>query len=460
MSRQRKPWTLARSLRLHIVVSATLPLVIAIIVGYSLLLGSLTRELDSLVDEELSEANLRLPDAWQAVRDFGVIADRCQSEHLNFPMAWRIVSGQSGTEVGDFGVVELLDRIDILPKAGSGVVHLDNLMAAKTMTIDGGHVLSLAIDGSVLEASLHSYEIASALTLGFCVLLALIAAGVTAARIRRLFSKVASGVPLETRSELGQTMDDAGSYEELPEEIREVAEQLHAVLQDIRQVADESRVFTMSLAHELRSPVQNLIGQSEVALMRTRDVNSYKETLTAHLDELVNFSDALDNLLTYCTQPHARMERHEQFDLAEEAQIRLRREQQRGGRKQVSVSLSHRGDTNLCGDREAVMRGIRNVVANAVDWSPPGGVVNVEIVGDCAGVHVTVVDSGPGLPIELREKVFEPFFQGPSTGKARIGYGLGLAMTKKVAEFHGGRVVIDDAEAGGARFVIDFGRDL
>ena len=459
MSGMRGSWSLSRSLRLHVLVSATLPLLIAVVVGYSFLAGSVARELDALVDEELSEATLRLPEGWEPGLHFKKIADRCQFEHPEFPMAWRVLQTESGQVLGEFGVPRLFERSGTLRTPSADVVRLGSSMVAKTVAVDRGRSLALLIDGSVLNGGIQTYVLTSALTLSFCFVLALVAGGVTAGRIRRLFRKVASRVAVQAPLDGGVASGTDADDDRLPEEIREVAGQLQVVLQQVRSASEEARVFTMSLAHELRSPVQNLIGQSEVALMRPRDAAAYKLTLTQHLGELIHFSDALDNLLTYCAQPHARIERHEQFDLWEEAQIRLRREQQRGERKQVTVTLSCHGDTRMRGDREAVMRGVRNVVANAVDWTPAGSAVDVKIFGDEAGVHVTVEDGGPGLPEALREKIFEPFFQGPSADSRRIGYGLGLAMTKKVVDAHDGKIAVEDGAAGGARFVIDMARE-
>ncbi len=465
MSGAARPWSLSSRLRLQVVVAAALPALLAVLLGYTFLVGSAKHELHALVEEELSEATLRLPVAWTVADSFEAVAQRCQSEHPEFPMAWRVIETASGRVLEELGQVSLLRRVEDVPGLAEGVVDFGGSIGGKVVVVDEERSLQLLIDGSVLDGSAQTYLLASSITVAFCVVLAVAAGGFMARRIRRMFARVAqrvSGVGAVGLGDPDQGDPDQGESEQgelLPDEIRDVAGQLQVVLQQTRAASEEARVFTMSLAHELRSPVQNLIGQSEVALMRTRDVASYESTLSAHLAELVNFSDALDNLLTYCTKAQARVERYEQFDLVDEAQIRVRREQQRGERKQVAVSLSHRGDTRMCGDREAVMRGVRNVVANAVDWTPSGGAVTIEIFGDDAGVHIRVEDGGPGLPVELRERVFEPFFQGPAAGARRIGYGLGLAMTKKVVDAHGGRITVTDAASGGARFEIDMSRN-
>jgi signal transduction histidine kinase len=142
----------------------------------------------------------------------------------------------------------------------------------------------------------------------------------------------------------------------------------------------------------------------------------------------------------------------EDFDLGHEAQLRLDREVPAAARRDVQLRLTRRGDLAFRGDREAILLALRNLVGNAVAWSPPGEVIEVTIEGHDDCVEVTVDDAGPGVPAAERDRIFQPFHRGRASPGARSGYGLGLSLTRTAVEAHGGSVVVDESPSGGARF--------
>jgi two-component system heavy metal sensor histidine kinase CusS len=238
-----------------------------------------------------------------------------------------------------------------------------------------------------------------------------------------------------------------------PTEIAAIADALSEMLGKVRRETDQARIFTAGLAHELRSPVQNLVGETEVALLRERDAETYRKVLASHLEELRSLGDAIDNLVTICSAgDKGRRRPRELIDLGEESRIRLARERAQGARHQVQLELGIEGDTRLWGDREALLRAIRNLVANAIQWSPPGSKVVARVRGLPHEVEVLVEDAGPGIPPELRERIFEPFFRGPQAAGRRIGYGLGLALARMAVDEHAGKIEVGEAAMGGARF--------
>ena len=101
------------------------------------------------------------------------------------------------------------------------------------------------------------------------------------------------------------------------------------------------------------------------------------------------------------------------------------------------------------GDANLLSGALLNVMLNAGEASPAGGVVQVDLERNGAAARVRVRDSGPGIPLDQRERVFEPFY----TTKAS-GTGLGLALAQRTIEEHGGTIRVEDA-ARGASFVIE-----
>lgn len=106
-------------------------------------------------------------------------------------------------------------------------------------------------------------------------------------------------------------------------------------------------------------------------------------------------------------------------------------------------------------DAAKIERIIDNLLRNARTHTPAGTSIRVRVDGDATGAVLTVEDDGPGVPPELRHRIFEPFAQGPHTNEiASPGTGIGLALVSKLTELHGGHVWVEQAASGGARFVV------
>ncbi len=245
-----------------------------------------------------------------------------------------------------------------------------------------------------------------------------------------------------------------------PREVRDVARALTGMLQRLQETLERMRAFTAGLAHELRSPLQNLIGETEVVLLSLRSPEEYRDVLRSNLEDLYDLTDAVDNLVTYCrtSEPTDVEPQAERFDLAGEAELRLAREQRVAGRKGVTLEFDAAGDTSLEADRESCLRVLRNLVANAIIWTPPGHGVLAFVEGREHDVRIIVEDDGPGVPDDLGDRIFEPFVTGQSQQGKRGGYGLGLAICRTVLDDHGGTLTYGRADSGGARFVATFPR--
>ncbi|WP_426663735.1 sensor histidine kinase [Rhodanobacter aciditrophus] len=103
-------------------------------------------------------------------------------------------------------------------------------------------------------------------------------------------------------------------------------------------------------------------------------------------------------------------------------------------------------------DREQMMQVLLNLVLNALSFVPAGGRVVVKAARVAAGPRIVVADSGPGVPLELRQRIFDPFFS-----RREGGIGLGLTIVQQIVHVHGGEIEVDESEWGGAAFVLRFG---
>ena len=319
-----------------------------------------------------------------------------------------------------------------------------------------GLTLEVLVDARKDIDRISDYLVWAACVFLASVVLAGFAGWLTASRGLALLHEVVAtagqvAIPTSgTRLELGSA----------PEEVREVGEALNGMLDRIDDGLSRMRTFTAGLAHELRSPLQNLIGETEVTLLLRREPEEYEHLLASNLAELHALSDAVDNMVTYCrtASPERPSPVLESFDLGAEARLRLSRDLRGASAQGVELGIETEGDTRLVADREGVLRVVRNLVANAVRWSPDGGRVSVTVRGTADQVEIDVVDEGPGVPAELGERIFDPFVSGrPRTG-ARLGYGLGLSICRSVVADHRGSLEYDHERVGGARFVARFPR--
>jgi two-component system heavy metal sensor histidine kinase CusS len=443
-----KTWSLARRLTGLYVASISFFVLAVSIVSALFVRHNLNQSLRELPHEELGELALNFErighDEAALRREF----DHLASEHVECDLAWRVWYADGRTL--EFGAKHLLtpDRPERPHDSVEKLHEWGNVYALST-TFTPDASVGIVIDGTRRMAQLREYELYSAVVLLCGLAFAILLSTFFFRRVSRLLAQVAEGARSARDTETPLRIDVPGA----PAEIREIADALRATLHTIRSETQQARVFTAGLAHELRSPLQNLVGEVEVALLQPRDTRAYQGVLQSNLEELRSLGDAVDNLVTICSAGDTRRtQSRENFDLAIEAELRLRRERAQAERRNVAFELVTHGDTRMWGDREAILRAVRNVAANAIQWCEPGGHVRVEITGHEGDVDVIVDDDGPGVSEDLRAHIFEPFFRGPSARGRRNGYGLGLALARTAVEEQSGAITVDRSPTGGARF--------
>lgn len=444
----RRPWSLARRLTGTYVASLALFAILLSATSATFLRQSIEADLNEIAEEELREFQRQYLASDRSQAELERIAQRSGDQYKRIAIGWRLVESETG-------------RVRFLSQADELWSHIDNDRAPGVRPED--MPTNLTFGSAVIESG-ETVEILFRSTRWrlfdrFIVFVSLrvIASLVIVLLIGRLiFGRVSAllqGVARQARSVRESDVHVAFEVDDAPVEIREVQAALSEMLDNIRRETEQARLFTAGLAHELRSPVQNLIGETEVALIAERDPATYREVMNSHLEELRSLGDAVDNLVTICSaRQNQQSPVREHFDLAREAAFRLQREKSSAVRHGRCLNFEARGDTALYADREAILRALRNLTANALQWTAPNTCVDVVLDGTGSEVVVTVDDAGPGVPEELRERVFEPFFRGPAAAGQRVGYGLGLALTRAAMVGHGGRIEISTSPAGGARF--------
>ncbi len=240
-----------------------------------------------------------------------------------------------------------------------------------------------------------------------------------------------------------------------PDEVRPLVAGLNELFDRVSAMMESERRFTADAAHELRTPLAALRIQAQVA--RAADGAAGRNRA---LDNVIVGCDRathlLQQLLTLArldpVQLSGALEVCElrvvaQSVIAELAPVALSRN--------VEIALSDGGSVQIDGDAGLIMIMLRNLIDNAVHYSPGGSCVEVAVHAAGRGATVAVSDSGPGIPPAERDKVGRRFYR--VLGSNESGSGLGLSIVKRIAELHRARVTLDEAaNTGGLRVTVTF----
>jgi two-component system phosphate regulon sensor histidine kinase PhoR len=226
-----------------------------------------------------------------------------------------------------------------------------------------------------------------------------------------------------------------------------------------RRLADIKNEFISNITHELKTPIATV----SVAIEALRSFNASidpqktKEYLDISANELQRLSLLVDKVLKLSMFEKREVElKYEPLDmrlLVDEVTTSMRLQFEK---HKAAVQVDTSGDTTLQGDRLHLVSVIFNLMDNALKYSKGAPQIALKIWGDNATIHLSITDSGIGIPPEYKDRVFEKFFRVP-TGNVhnQKGYGLGLSYVAHVVQKHHGRIHVEEADGGGSRFVIE-----
>jgi signal transduction histidine kinase len=288
-----------------------------------------------------------------------------------------------------------------------------------------------------------------ALFLGFVLSWSLIA---PIQRIDSRLAGIASGdfsehADVANRDELGA----------LAANVNRMNDELERLYGELETASRHKSEFLASMSHELRTPLNAIIGFSQVLRERMYgEVNmkqeEYLDDILAsayHLLSLIN--DVLDLSKVEAGQIELQIAPFSLRSALESGVVMVRERASEAG---VRVDLSAEADVDpVDGDERRIRQVVFNLLANAVTFTPEGGAVDVSASRRNGEVWVSVADTGPGVAPEDRERIFEEFQQADVGPRLSEGTGLGLALSKRFVELHGGRIWVDCEPGSGSTFV-------
>ena len=278
-------------------------------------------------------------------------------------------------------------------------------------------------------------------------------------------------IAVETNDELGALADEFNrmaarlqeSYAGLELKVEERTRELAEALQELDRKSSEleaaslhKSAFLANMSHELRTPLNAIIGFSQV--LREEMVGEVNEKQAEYLDDVLSsanhllslINDVLDLSKVEAGQVELEVGPFSLKDALERGVVMVRERATRDG---VRVTLEAVDVGVVTGDERRIRQVIFNLLSNAVKFTPAGGAVDVTATQVNGEVRVAIADTGPGIADDDLDRIFEEFQQTEAGIEQHEGTGLGLALSKRLVELHGGRIWVDSELGHGSTFV-------
>jgi two-component system heavy metal sensor histidine kinase CusS len=239
-----------------------------------------------------------------------------------------------------------------------------------------------------------------------------------------------------------------------PRELQPLAIAFDEMLKRLDDSFTRLSQFSADLAHELRTPVANMMGEAQVALTRERTAAEYRETLESTIAECERLSRIVDNLLFVARvdasrEPIAR----KRFDARAAVEKIAAFYQTIADDRHVTISCS--GDGQIYADPDLFERAVGNLLDNALRFTPENGSIQITLSDHDADFEVAVSDDGCGIAAEHLPRVFDRFYRAESS-RGSDGAGLGLALVKSIVDLHGGSATIQSQVGHGTTITLRF----
>jgi len=334
-------------------------------------------------------------------------------------------------------------------------VHPVRMLALRAMSGARTLDVTLARIRSDRLAILKRYvlDLAGALLAG-----TLLATGLGFVAVRRGLRPL-HGVIAKADAINAQRLDTRLALDDVPPELRALSVAFNAMLDRLEEGVQRLSGFAADLAHDMRTPVNALMMQVQVALARERTVEEYQALLESNLEEYERLARMIENTLFLARADNARLvPQRERLDAgAELARIRDYFEMLA---EDKGVLLEATAAPGLVLDADPVLlrRAVNNLVSNAIAHAPHGGRVGLEARPDGEWVVLAVSNTGAAIPEEHRARLFERYYRADPARASGSSSGLGLAIVRAIMRLHGGSAQVDSAPDAPTVFTLRFPR--
>ena len=241
------------------------------------------------------------------------------------------------------------------------------------------------------------------------------------------------------------------------DELQRLAVTCNGMLSRLEDSVSRIQRFTADASHELRSPISFMRTVAEVALRNPQTDEESRELFEAILTESARASSLLEEMLLLARADSRETDlRFEPVDLADVLDDVQERVRTLAEAKNQHFTIRRAVNARVNGDRSSLRRLVWTLMDNAVKYTPPGGRIELSLETRGPEAHLTVRDTGIGIPEEMLSRIFERFFRADPSRAQMEGSGLGLAIAKWIADMHHAVIAVESAEGRGATFRVVF----
>jgi two-component system, OmpR family, heavy metal sensor histidine kinase CusS len=313
-------------------------------------------------------------------------------------------------------------------------------------------VIQLALDVSSRERVIASYRKKLMLVL----ILGVAASSAIGVAVAKKGLKPLNDFADVARNITADRLEERIGTSQLPAELKVVASEFDAMLSRLQDSFNRLSQFSADLAHEVRTPVNNIRGETEVALSRVRTVDEYRHVLESNLEECERLSGMIDSLLFLARAENVQtVISPSKLDASKE--VTAVREFYEAMAADQEIRIVCKGSSSLYADQVLLRRALSNLVSNSLQYTPRQGLITILIQQSNGEVDIAVSDTGAGIRSDLLSKVFDRFYRSE---QARInhprGSGLGLAIVKSIMDLHHGRASVQSEPGKGTTVTLSF----
>jgi two-component system heavy metal sensor histidine kinase CusS len=337
-----------------------------------------------------------------------------------------------------------------LPIDYRGEDKIFSLLSQNVMVGDQSVIIEIAQDRSADARFRRQFRTLLALVLGVGVIAsALIAVTVTRRGLRPL-AQMRRALERVRPPHLNERIDPA----RWPAELRPLAASFDDMLLRLEDSFTRLSQFSADLAHELRTPVGNMLGEAQVTLTRERSPKEYRAVIESAAAECERLSGIIDNLLFLARAESAEQQvERSRFDGRAAVEKIASFYQVPAEDRRITISCD--GDAKFFADQVLFNRAVGNLVDNALRFTPDGGEIRIAIRALDNGSEISVRDSGSGIAPEHLPRMFDRFYRGDAS-RSSAGTGLGLALVKSIVDLHGGSVAVESNVGRGTAVTLTF----
>ncbi|MBC3303007.1 heavy metal sensor histidine kinase [Pseudomonas sp. SWRI18] len=324
-------------------------------------------------------------------------------------------------------------------------------------SIDSGDLGSLQVTSGRLmterTAVLASYRLSVYILAGIAAIMLAVVGYLLVYRgllpLRRL-ARHAQGIGV---GNLAERLDSQGA----PKELLPMIDSFNTMLERLAKGFVQLGQVSTDMAHELRTPINNLLGETQVALQQSRSIESYQQLLASNVEELERLARMLDNMLFLArTDPASALRQRQALSAADE--VERIAEYFEGLAGDVDIRIHASGDGVIWAEPMLLRRALANLCANAIKYGAPGTELMIQAVPTTDGINLRVSNRGETIAAEHLPRLFERFYRvDESRERSAQSNGLGLSIVATIMQLHNGRYSVS-SDAGLTCFELFFPR--